>query len=356
MAYTFFPKSLSELTMELEKNRFPNENISEIVSLYTLLVKEVDTPINIDLSKKSNVNVTRMLAEDTTVARIKRDANLSKVKIKFGNGSSGNRGVNNRGNLFEPQFADAILKWWDGERVTDQKMLDAIEDLDKTYNISESKTFKVDVVGRENTPRPIKYSPELIVTNPKGTGNDVGKSVTDITLTLDGRKEIYLSLKLGTTTTFFNLGVRKVLTKKEIQEGSVSSREGKALLEMFGIQNDLFCSIFNGELEKGVIENAKLPNRKKLEDFLASGVGHNYHIIHKLAGTIKSKEMSVRAMKEASTLVGNPKIYYGGKTGKGKRIDIEFQTKTYQFKLNIRDTQGLDGYPTRLMGDFKYRQ
>jgi len=355
VAYTFFPKSVSELTTELERNRFPNDNISEIVSLYTVLVKEVEIPINIDFTKKSNVNVTRMLAEDTTVAKIKRDANLSKVKIKFGNGSSGNRGVNNRGNLFEHLFADALLKWWDGEKVSDQKMLSAIEDLDKTYNISESKTLKVDVVGGENTPRPIKYSPSLSVSNPKGTGTDVGKSVTDITLTLDGGREIYLSLKLGTTTTFFNLGVKKVLTKKEIQDGSILNKDGKDLLDMFGIQNEMFCSIFNGELEKGVIENAKLPNRKKLEDFLASGIGHNYHIIHKLSGTIKSKEMNERAMKEASTLVGVPKIYYGGKTGKGKRIDIEFQTKTYQFKINIRDTQGLDGYPTRLMGDFKYR-
>tara|TARA_R110000796_G_scaffold95788_5_gene201205 strand:- start:1975 stop:3042 length:1068 start_codon:yes stop_codon:yes gene_type:complete len=355
MAYTFFPKSVSELTVGLEKNRFPSDNISEIVSLYTLLAKTTDTPINIDFGQKSNVNVTRMLSEDITVAKIKRDANLKKIKIKFGNGSSGNRGVNNRGNLFEPQFADALLKWWGGDDGSDQKMLAAIEDLNKTYDIRKSKTLKVDVVGGENTPRPIKYAPSIQVSNPKGAGTDVGKSVTDITLTLDGGKEIYLSLKLGTTTTFFNLGIKKVLTKKEIQDGSVSNREGKQLLDMFGIDNELFCSIFNGDLDKGVIKDAKLPNKRQLEVFLASGVGHNYHIIHKLSGTIKSKEMSERAMKEASTLVGVPKIYYGGKTGKGKRIDIEFYTQTYQFKINIRDTQGTDGYPTRLMGDFKYR-
>jgi hypothetical protein len=27
----------------------------------------------------------------------------------------------------------------------------------------------------------------------------------------------------------------------------------------------------------------------------------------------------------------------------------------YKFSLNIRDTQGKDGYPTRLMCDFKYK-
>jgi len=53
--------------------------------------------------------------------------------------------------------------------------------------------------------------------------------------------------------------------------------------------------------------------------------------------------------------VSAPVIYYGGKGGKGKRIDIEMQSPTYVFKLNLRDTQGGDGYPTRLMCDFKYR-
>lgn len=355
MAYTFFPKSVSEIATQLEKNNFPADNIAEVVSLYTYLNKKMDQPINLDFSKKSNVNVSRMLQEDIDVATIKREAGLKNIKIKFGNGSSGNRGANNRGNLFEPQFAEALLKWWDGEPVTDRNMLNAIEDLDKTYKIRDSKTLKVDIVGGENTPRPIKYIPSIHVSNPKGRGNDVGKSVTDITLTLDGGKEIYLSLKLGGTVTFFNLGIKKVLTKADIQDGSIKERNGKDLLDLFGIDNELFCSIFNGELKRGEVRNAVLPSKTALQEFLASGIGHNYHIIHKLTGTIKSKEMSESKMKEAASIVGSPKIYYGGKTGTGKRIDIEITTKTYQFKLNIRDTQGGDGYPTRLMCDFKYR-
>ena len=42
-----------------------------------------------------------------------------------------------------------------------------------------------------------------------------------------------------------------------------------------------------------------------------------------------------------------------GKQGKGKRIDMEMESPYYVFKLNIRDTQGTDGYPTRMMCDFK---
>ena len=47
-------------------------------------------------------------------------------------------------------------------------------------------------------------------------------------------------------------------------------------------------------------------------------------------------------------------VFYGGKTGRGKRIDMEIRTQKYLLKLNIRDTQGTDGYPTRIMGDFSY--
>ena len=48
-------------------------------------------------------------------------------------------------------------------------------------------------------------------------------------------------------------------------------------------------------------------------------------------------------------------VYYGGKTGSGKRVDMEIETPKYILGLNIRDTQGKDGYPTRLMCNFKYK-
>ena len=47
-------------------------------------------------------------------------------------------------------------------------------------------------------------------------------------------------------------------------------------------------------------------------------------------------------------------VFYGGKTATGKRVDIEVRTQKYLFKVNMRDTQGTDGYPTRIMGDFTY--
>jgi len=57
-------------------------------------------------------------------------------------------------------------------------------------------------------------------------------------------------------------------------------------------------------------------------------------------------------MKKAAK-VGSMTVHYGGMGGKGKRVDMTMESPLYYFKLNIRDTQGNDGYPTRMMCDFK---
>lgn len=350
MAYDFFPKNTKDLQTKVKGH--PAEIRGELFLLYEYLRKQfpkLETPINLDLQKKSNVNVSRFIQEDITISKIMSGAKLTKVKLKFGNGSSGNRGVNNRGNLFEPQFADALLKWWAGEPVQDVAMLRAIEDLDKTYKLRKSKKFKVDVVGGENTKRPLIYSPKIKLTNPKGSGYNIGKSVTDITLHTD-KEEIYLSLKLGSTVTFFNVGIKTTLSKNDILAYDIKG-DGAKLLDAFGIDHKLFCDVFNLKAEKMAPVDVR---PKDLSELLKTGIGEGYHVIHKLRGTILSKKMDRTALNKASN-VSSAKIYYGGKTGTGRRIDYELESPSYVFKLNIRDTQGGDGYPTRLMCDFSYK-
>jgi hypothetical protein len=354
MAYDIFPKNIEELKKSI-KNRSSDVQ-EEIIILFDNLKKNfsaVETPINLDKSKATNINITRTLQEDVKIPKLVQNLKIQKIKLKFGNGSSGNRGVNNRGNLFEPQFAESLNNWWSGKKVTDSKMLSAIEDLNETYDLSNQNYWKIDIVGGENTPRPIVYSSKITISNPKGRGNDIGKSVTDITLTIDNKKEIYLSLKLGTTTTFFNLGVRKVIPPNDVKTYSIKG-DGKKLLKLFGLDEKLFCDVFNGNLKKGQIKTKNL-NSSEMTSFLKSGIGKGYHIIHKLSGKILSKKMNDKALTAASKIQGSSKIYYGGKTGLGKRVDIEMESGTYKFKLNIRDTQGKDGYPTRLMCDFTYK-
>ena len=70
MAYDFFPKTKKEIVNKLD-SKFPSENVAEIIMLHERLTSaypKLETPINIDLSKKSNINVSRAIEEDITIA------------------------------------------------------------------------------------------------------------------------------------------------------------------------------------------------------------------------------------------------------------------------------------------------
>ena len=56
--------------------------------------------------------------------------------------------------------------------------------------------------------------------------------------------------------------------------------------------------------------------------------------------------------KAASQPTTGIEIQYGGKSGKGKRIDIVFESEKYRFKINIRNKQG-KLYPSHIMCDYK---
>jgi hypothetical protein len=359
MAYNFFPKTPSEIQSKL--NTWPKKKVDELMHLLAWLLDKYpkhETPINIDPTKQGLINVTRQLEGDIKLDALKRYADISSFNLKFGEGSAGNRGANNRGNAFEGIFQKGLEDWWAGIQIPDAKMIAALEDLKTVYNLTKYKKITVKAEGALNKKRPLVYTPDVIISAPGGkANNDIGALVTDLTLMGDGKVVAYLSLKLGNTATFFNVGVKTVLTTDEIKSGKITNVNGLKLLGMFNIKPPVFCDVFNGKLAKGYSEDV-WPNmtgqqKDNLKKLLASGVGQGYHVIHKLAAGIKSIKIDPHYMELASTPTSCT-LYYGGKGGLGKRIDMEIITKKYVLKLNIRDTQGQGGYPTRLMGDFTY--
>tara|TARA_B100001996_G_C18614547_1_gene575153 strand:+ start:146 stop:1210 length:1065 start_codon:yes stop_codon:yes gene_type:complete len=353
MAYNFFPTKSAEIIKKLKND---SDKVSEIDNLFKYCrktFKDIPTPINIDPAKLHTVNVTRALQGSLDLRRAISEAKLKSIKIKFGNGSSGNRGVNNRGNLFEGIFAGAIRTLWNGDEVRDPQIAKAVEHLAKTYNFTKLKDLEVVEEGAQNTARPLKFTPGPFISSPTNSLN-IGKTVTDLTLRSKGKDIAYLSLKLGNTTTFFNIGIKTILTPTEIKTGTIKNQAGLKLLKMFGIDSETFCKIFNGKLSRGQVVNTwSKVNKAYLEKFIQSGMGYGFHVIHKLSNEVKSTKIDQSYMTAAS----RPKsctVYYGGKTGTGKRIDMEIITGKYRMKFNIRDTQGGDGYPTRIMGDFTY--
>ena len=359
MAYTFFPTSATEIKQTLKGNATKIEDIANLFVYLKNKFPKVEKPINIDPNSISKINITRELQKSVNLKTIKTLAKASSITVKFGSGSSGGRGVQNKGNAYEGQLADAIRQWWSGELPDDPDLLDPIEKIHDIYDLDKWTNLDVVEVGELNNKRPFVYVPQVLISSKiPVVNNNLGPIVTDITLQSDvDRKKVYLSLKTGGTVTFFNSGIKTVLTPQEIKSGMIKNSNGLKILEMFNIDNHMFCDIFNGNLKKSITvdvwKTMTAVQKANLKDFLKSGIGHGYTIVHKLANKTKVYEVDEKYMNEAAT----PKscvVYYGGKTGTGKRIDMEIETGHYMLKLNIRDTQGGDGYPTRMMCDYSY--
>ena len=227
MAYTLFPKTPEDITSNVS-NSYP-ENVAETIRLFTYLKNQfvIETPINIDVKIPSKVNVSRELQGMIEIKTITKALSLKKIKLKFGAGSSGNRGVKNRGNLFENTFATGVRSFWDEQKPTkDVSMNKAIKKLADLHNFSSLNNLIVKEEGAQNTKRPLKFTPGPFISSPTNS-LDIGPAVTDLTLheakTIDKANTsnviAYLSLKLGNTTTFFNIGVKTILTRQEIETG-----------------------------------------------------------------------------------------------------------------------------------------
>jgi hypothetical protein len=358
MAYTFFPKTAIEIKQTLKGDKAKIDEIIDVFAYLKSKFAKVESPINIDPASISKINVTRNLQGDIELSDIKRATKVSKITMKFGSGSSGGRGVQNKGNAYEGQLAEAINEWWSGKSSTDPKLSEAVDDIVKLHNLNKVKKLEVKMVGELNNKRPFIFSPQVLISSAISvTDNNLGPVVSDITLIAD-KKEIYLSLKTGGTVTFFNSGIRTVLSPAEIKTGRITNKDGLKILDMFNINDAVFCDIFNGNLKKGYDEDVwktmSQKQKNQLKNFLISGVGHGYTIVHKLTGKTKVYEIDKTYMTSAATPT-SCNVYYGGKSGTGKRIDMEIETGHYILKLNIRDTQGGDGYPTRMMCDYTYK-
>jgi hypothetical protein len=357
MAYTFFPKTATEIQKTLKGDK---AKIDDIISLFAFLHKKfpkVQTPINIDPKAIAKVNVSRELQTDVNLNQLKSSAKITKITMKFGSGSSGGRGVQNKGNAYEGILAGAIEKWWNGDTV-DSSLLTTINKISKLHKLEKCPSLKVNMVGELNNKRPFTFTSEGVIIGSKipVSNNNLGPVVTDITLEC-GKRKVYLSLKTGGTVTFFNSGIKTVLSPTEIKTGKITNPDGLKILDMFNINDALFCDIFNGKLKQGYSEDVwkrmTAKQKSQLKNFLKSGIGHGYTIVHKLAGETKVYDIDENYMNEAATPT-SCMVYYGGKGGSGKRIDMEINTGHYKLKLNMRDTQGGDGYPTRMMCDYTY--
>lgn len=284
---------------------------------------------------------------------------------EFGGQIKGGKKVN-LGNQYEEDLTESLK-----ERINEQKRPSKYADhVDQiigalTEFYGETPT-KAEGAGHLNQARPLKKKGNDIIISAGGaTTNNIGSTVTDITLTVAG-KPVYLSVKFGSTLSFFNCGVKgsgkgkiSLFPEVKLKAGDIPD-DGKKYLDMFGINYEKFLDVFrnygntSGPTVSNHIDTTTLSasSKRALEDLIASGVGYGYWMCHYTGSALHFYYIDEKYMRDASTLLSNTiEVNYGGAGGKAKRIDMIFETKLYDFKFNIRNKQG-GVYPTHSNGDY----
>lgn len=224
--------------------------------------------------------------------------------------------------------------------------------------------LKVEDTGKKNTPRPLAISgKELYVSVRGGQKNEkIGSALADLIIHTKKKKKINLSLKYGNTVTFFNSGITKAFTMDAFKKGKFETPVGKAIVNMFGIDEKRFANVFlkykgqGPEKEKVAkkIETVKV-DKTKLHDFIKTVIGYDYLLIHLNSnGTVDTYNMTKQKLETASMPMGNTVEIHYPLGGAAKRIDIKVETKMFHLNFNIRNKQG-GVLPSHIMCDYKIK-
>lgn len=261
--------------------------------------------------------------------------------------------IKNRGSKFESDFLEYLK--------TNAEPIEKLNEITgENWVGSEAK-----YVGSSNVKRPLKFDNGIYLGTLPGY-NTVGDSVADIKLHR-GKDVLNLSLKATKRTTFINTGIKKLFPidvfKQYKDSGKIQiNKEAQMLIDMFGIDIEKFLKVFinynNGNINKEnhIIDNTKnLKNNAQFKKFIDSAIGNDYILVHKLGKEIHYYDF--REQKNVDKLIGNvtsSKIYYGGKGGSGKRIDIVIETAGLHLDVNIRAKDG-SICPTHMMCDYIFK-
>lgn len=274
---------------------------------------------------------------------------------EFGGQPSGGKKVN-LGNVFEKDFHDRLVECITGRCCKGKLAKEAKKVIEQTSKAAGSPVTHVQHEGGKNTSRPIVLQGTNPIIEPAQPDKH-GEKLTDITLTHKNGKKSFLSLKYGDTLTFINSGVAKEhFTENDMKDGKVSIKSGKQILKAFGVNNQKFCKVFNdyGKGGKQVDPHefkVKL-DKTTLKKLLETAIGANYWMVHlEKNGSLYFWNVTKARNSQYSQVTGDATLFYGGKQGRGKRIDLEFSNSYFDFQMNIRNKQsGL--YPSHIMLDY----
>ena len=130
-----------------------------------------------------------------------------------------------------------------------------MKEFEKTV-LKGAKVISVEVTGKENTPRPLKFDANGIYCSMKGgtRTTNIGAGLADVKVKIkrgNVPEILDLSAKFGTTVTFFNSGLGSgtfppegAFPASEFKSGSFSTESGLAILDLFGLDPERFRDVF----------------------------------------------------------------------------------------------------------------
>jgi hypothetical protein len=373
MAYDLIPSTFSDAGASVK--HMDNAEAAEALRLWNYLVNTygMENPLAFSSSNKKAVKIARALQTEFTKAELKRKLKLNSLKFDFGDGSRGNRGTGNRGNLFEEHLEKSINDWIENsDDLANNKYKDFIYGLVKHYHLEDCIAVRVIAEGAENKPRPMKIvnGHWQIGTASPSTGYNIGATVTDLTLESKCKgkplHKYYLSLKMSGTTTLSNLGLKKeVFPVDQVKASKIETVAGKALMKTFGLKEELLCKTFNeyqaGNRSFKVVDSSPKYHKGLLKELIKGSIGYGFHYVHLNKGKIKHLEIDEAFLNQASN-ASNVSISYGGETGGAKRVNINLKTPLLDMSFNIRNTSDKGSaadpdrvYPDKLQSGYKMK-
>lgn len=363
MAYNLIPSTFSDAGSSVK--HMDNAAAAEGLRLWNYLVNTygMNNPLAFDPTNKKQVKIARALQTEFTKAEIRKKLKITALKVDFGDGSRGNRGSGNQGNLFEQQLEAGINDWIETSELANNKYRDFIYGLVKHYHLEDCIAVRVIAEGGENKKRPMQLvnGHWKIGTASLSTGYEIGSTITDLTLESKCKgkplHKYYLSLKTSGTTTLSNLGLKtSVFPVDQVKAGKITTTDGIALMKTFGLDEANFCATFNqyqaGNKNFKVVDASPNYNKPLLQELIKGSLGYGYHYVHLNKGKIKHMEITERFLNQAAN-VTNVRISYGGETGGAKRVNIHMTTPLLDMTFNIRNTsdRGTTSDPDRVYPD-----
>lgn len=354
MAYNIVPKNEKELAEV-------NENSAALIPMYQYIVKTFDfaQPFAFDKQYPTRVKLSRAIADDVDIPKWRE---LTGLTIQIGNGWRGS-GSRNKGATFEDRFHTELLNYIEEgyEGITNARFVKAIEEIEALVP-TNMYIANASHDGGRNTKRITTVSNKGVEQVARKV--NIGEDVTDITVYLAKKgyspetatDKLYLSLKHGNTVTFINMGVKQFIKQTEIESGAISNTAGQQILDLFGIDNERFCEVFNSY--KGIKHSVapkeyvdvtrQLATDRRFKEFLKSVIGYGYVMVHSKRSHIHVFTMDERKMN--SYLSVKSAIIEYPLNGSAKRVDVKIELEGMSIKINIRASDG-GVYPTHLFAD-----